>query len=246
MTSTLPPSQLTSCREFITTERSVLLKAPPQLYQERLTKNVRRHFEKPTPQIIWRELVCAILSSQQKSGKGSSIEKLRQREETTLHWAQKQGDKLEARLAKLYQKFGIHFSKNKAKFIAASWLRLDTAGGWPVLNAVIEMLATTTPNLEKERTAADVVQALFPGVGPKQARNFLQMLGITQWVVPIDSRMRAVLKDLGFPDLPVQLQQPKVYQMSEDLIQEICRELPDLNILPCEFDALAFLKRERI
>ncbi len=50
-----------------------------------------------------------------------------------------------------------------------------------------------------ERHAAHMVDALLAGFGPKQARNLLQVLGLTQHEIPLDSRVAKWLKSFGFP-----------------------------------------------
>jgi hypothetical protein len=37
------------------------------------------------------------------------------------------------------------------------------------------------------------------GIGPKQSRNLLQGVGLSQWETPIDSRITKWLNQFGFP-----------------------------------------------
>ena len=40
-----------------------------------------------------------------------------------------------------------------------------------------------------ERAVANYIEDTFKGFGPKQSRNLLQMLGLTRYEIPIDSRL---------------------------------------------------------
>lgn len=51
----------------------------------------------------------------------------------------------------------------------------------------------------KKRELADNIDQLFKCFGSKQARNFLQALGLTKYEIPIESRMMNWLEEFGFP-----------------------------------------------
>lgn len=79
----------------------------------------------------------------------------------------------------------------------------------------------------------------FHGLGPKQARNLLQALGMTIYEIPIDSRIADWLKKNEFP-LTVcssALQDQDYYHFVSDGIQKLCSSA---NVLPCVFDAAIF------
>lgn len=77
-------------------------------------------------------------------------------------------------------------------------------------------------------------------IGPKQSRNLLQVLGLTRYETPLDSRISKWLnKNL---ELPYHisgggLDSPEFYNFHMDLIQSACEEA---NEVPCVFDAAVF------
>lgn len=90
-----------------------------------------------------------------------------------------------------------------------------------------------------ERELADSIDQIFKGFGSKQARNFLQALGLTKYVIPIDSRLIKWMKDFGFPVLfsTTALQDKAFYHFVSDGIQLLCEKG---NIYPCVLDAAIF------
>ena len=81
------------------------------------------------------------------------------------------------------------------------WLR---SGGWAKIEEHFKKLVDISgqPSAEKriegERSAVNLVMGRnrgFHGVGPKQARNLWQMIGATQYEIPLDSRLCAWLKE---------------------------------------------------
>ena len=96
--------------------------------------------------------------------------------------------------------------------------------------------------LEYERRAADFFDDRFWGLGPKQARNMLQMLGLTRFVVPIDSRIVKWMKDIGFPVSGGGLGDRGYYEFLEDGLQLLCHAC---DVSPCILDAAVFASRDR-
>jgi thermostable 8-oxoguanine DNA glycosylase len=90
--------------------------------------------------------------------------------------------------------------------------------------------------IEDERELADSIDQVFKGFGSKQARNFLQSLGLTKYEIPIDSQMISWLKEFDFPILvsATALQDKAFYHFVSDGIQLLCRKA---NIYPCILDA---------
>jgi hypothetical protein len=76
-----------------------------------------------------------------------------------------------------------------------------------------------------EREAADFIDNHFAGFGPKQSRNQLQSLGLTQHEIPIDSRITKWLNQFGFPVRlsASALADPNYYCFVMDGFQALCR-----------------------
>jgi thermostable 8-oxoguanine DNA glycosylase len=96
--------------------------------------------------------------------------------------------------------------------------------------------------VEAERELADNIDQIFKGFGSKQARNFLQSLGLTKYEIPIDLPMIRWLKEFDFPILvsATALQDKAFYHFVSDGIQLLCRKA---NIYPCVLDAAISLSR---
>ena len=90
-----------------------------------------------------------------------------------------------------------------------------------------------------ERRAAHAIDDLLTGFGPKQARNLLQTLGLTQHEIPLDSRVAKWLKVFGFP-APVSaaaLGDAGFYDFALDAFQQIAAAA---DLEPCLLDAAIF------
>ncbi|MBA7549614.1 hypothetical protein ES705_42104 [subsurface metagenome] len=92
---------------------------------------------------------------------------------------------------------------------------------------------------------ADSIDQIFKGFGSKQARNFLQALGLTKYEIPIDSRIMNWMKNFGFSILfsPIALQDKAFYHFVSDGIQLLCEKA---NIYPCVLDAAIFSSNDDI
>jgi hypothetical protein len=93
--------------------------------------------------------------------------------------------------------------------------------------------------IEEERMLADKIDDVFKGFGPKQSRNFLQMIGIPKYEIPIDSRVIDWLNKFGFPITLSSnaLQDKGYYHFISDGIQQLCNKA---QIFPCILDAAIF------
>jgi hypothetical protein len=77
------------------------------------------------------------------------------------------------------------------------------------------------------------------GFGPKQSRNLLQMLGVTRYEIPLDSRSTRWLNEFGFPlQLSAQaLADRGYYHLVLDGMQALCARA---RVYPCVLDAAIF------
>jgi thermostable 8-oxoguanine DNA glycosylase len=94
-------------------------------------------------------------------------------------------------------------------------------------------------HIAEEREVANFIDDTFWGFGPKQSRNLLQMLGLTRYVIPIDSRVLKWIKDIGFP-VPSSsglLGYRDYFEFIEDALNELCHRA---GVYPCILDAAVF------
>jgi hypothetical protein len=117
------------------------------------------------------------------------------------------------------------------------------SGGWPWVRDGLRRLEKSHRQAT-ERKVADALAQDLSGIGPKQARNVLQYLGLTRYEVPLDSRVMKWLNDFGFPvHLSAQvLSDTDCYHLALDGVQALCREA---RILPCMLDAAIFSTLDR-
>ncbi len=89
---------------------------------------------------------------------------------------------------------GLRFTTKIAKQVAVNIERLRGTGWTEIENQFNELQEQKRRDPQasdylKERSAADVVDRLLKGFGPKQARNLWQWLGLSRYEIPIDSRV---------------------------------------------------------
>src|SRR5207248_11545041 len=90
---------------------------------------------------------------------------------------------------------------------------------------------------------ANYIQDKFAGFGPKQARNFLQALGLTRYEIPIDSRVTRWLNELGFPFQlsAIALADVNYYEFVSAAVQKLSAKS---DVYPCMLDAAIFASRD--
>ncbi len=112
-------------------------------------------------------------------------------------------------------------------------------GVWKELLARLSTLERNTTS-KKEREVADYLQAgIFPGLGQKQSRNFIQWLGLSRYEIPLDSRVLKRMREFGCNFVPSgsALTDETVYLFVQDCLHKVAHAL---DIYPCELDACIF------
>jgi thermostable 8-oxoguanine DNA glycosylase len=194
--------------------------------------------------VFWKGLMVGLLTSQQKSGPGSSIGRLMGEDPDPIGYeiCNQQNSAHDYIKEVLSDWGGIRFINRIPSFAheGLDWLE---GGGWAKLYQKICKLAKD-PSIDIERDTSDFLQKNIKGIGPKQARNVLQVIGITQFVVPIDSRLTRWFdnyKVFSPPLATLDLSRNKSYEYAEGEIQKLCERL---NVLPCILDAAIFASSE--
>jgi len=133
----------------------------------------------------------------------------------------------------------LRFNANIAKRQAKIFDHLENGGWKPLLDNLktIEI----APTKAKERAVVDyLTDGKFPGLGPKQARNFIQWLGLSQHVIPLDSRVFSRMREYGVSPVPKKgegMGEEPLYRFLEDGLGEIAKKI---GVLPCMLDACTF------
>jgi hypothetical protein len=188
---------------------------------------------------FWRHAVGCLLTTQARSGPDSPAARFFNTEPFpfSLEFCAAQPELEAAAVEKLRAFPGMRRYHVIARQVATNYARL-TDGLWAQTEAVLATLFEPhTANAERE--AASYIAAHFHGFGPKQSRNLLQGLGLTQSEIPIDSRILKWLNAFGFP-LALSawaLSDEGYYNLVGDGIQALCEAA---GILPCVLDAAIF------
>lgn len=230
---TLDSGDVTRLRAFVDARRD------EAFVRYRIDKNVEHPPTAVDIGTFWEVLVGALLTSQQRSGPDSYVSRFLRHRPFLLSYAfyQEQQDPESAGRRVLQDFGGLRFSTRVAKHLAYNHEALR-GGLWSKTEAILEhLIMHRTP--ESERRASEFIREHFVGVGPKQSRNLLQGLGLTQYEIPIDSRITKWLNSFDFPlHLTANgLSDPGYYNFVSDGIQAMCAQS---GVLPCVFDAAVF------
>jgi len=215
---------------------------------ERRERNVNRGGVDLAHATIWERHVGCLLTTQQKSSEDSAVQRFIRSHSPLLSLSEceKSGDIARLANSELSAFGGIRRTTVIPKHIAHNFRRLR-AGGWSELDALLSPLGNAPGSKEAERVCATGVDGLLEGFGPKQSRNLIQWLGLTQHEIPIDSRILRWLRKLGNSESlallsSAALGKSEYYCCVMDTIQELCTEA---GVLPCMFDASVFASFEK-
>ena len=208
-----------------------------------VTNRIRNNVTGPRPMFskdrVWHEMVACLLTTQQRSGPNSAISRLIGTDPFPLSYSiSSVSVDLETLVRDTVANAGGIRRKNRIADEVKENLRRFENGLWGKLEAVWSQLAASDDRA-LERTTARMIDHGLKGFGPKQSRNLLQVLGLTKYETPIDSR---IVKWLGKFDFPLRvpasaLMHAEVYELVMDGIQELCRKC---DVYPCVLDAAIF------
>jgi hypothetical protein len=218
--------------------------AASPLLADRRARNLSPRKEEVSRQRFWRALCMALLTTQQPSGPVSAVSRLLcTRPFPLAHTALSAApDPAEHATDILIAFGGIRRHGNIGSELATN-LQLLEAGEWDRLLVVLGALYSLVDR-NTERGVANYLDDTFKGLGPKQARNVLQALGLTRYEIPIDSRIARWLRDHRFP-VPVSaaaLSDREYYCFVLDGVQRLCETA---KVLPCELDGAVFASFDR-
>lgn len=189
--------------------------------------------------IFWKRMASCLLTSQQRSGPGSAVAEFVTRHPFPLAYRTCVAhDDVETFAGQVLRHFpGLRFKKRLSAEIGGNFGLLQ-GSIWPETRKTLEtLLPEHAPQAEK--AAADFIEDHFSGFGPKQSRNLLQVLGLTKYEVPLDSRITKWLRGFGFPVAlsPAALSDRNYYHFVSDGFQQLCAKG---GVYPCLLDAAIF------
>ena len=207
-------------------------------------KNLDRRRPRITKQVFWREMVHARLTSQNKVELVQEFMKIRPFPLACERLLSEHDVK--DFIAKQVRQAKLRFPNNTGRDLACNFAWLEKGDGWSqALDECkrLTRLPATTDEKERQRTEREVAHSIddmFKGFGPKQSRNLLQMLRLTRYETPIDSRVMKWLNQYLPPDAHLtsgMLSCRKRYESILDDIQELCRKAKEY---PRVFDMAVF------
>lgn len=235
------------------------LQAVIEEYQETtfVSKRISNNVEGSPPDIsegqVWDAHLTALLTSQQRSGPDSPVSQFIQNElgALSLEKCRETSDISQLVSSKLEDHGGVRFYNNIGESCEKNYQLLFDEGEWSALEAELETLQELRcqdPHPSAAEQEREVCQFLYEGIGegglhrigPKQSRNILQVLGLTRYETPLDSRISRWLNEnleLPYHISGDGLSNPEFYNFHMDLIQSACEEA---NEIPCVFDAAVF------
>ena len=209
---------------------------------ERRKWNVEGTLEAPSADHFWKWLVLSLLSSQQPYREGSPTWRLEIGTDEFPVPLSGFGSLDEAEINGKLKRFRFHQRITKQLRRNHKWLFSEQ--GWEHLLPPIERLlhqrnsAPVPEHKRYERTVANMLVNKLDGVGPKQARNLLQSLGLTRYEIPLDSRVARFLQErLGWNICIEALARGEYY---EDLLDRVQASCEIAGVLPALFDAAVF------
>ncbi|NTU52315.1 MAG: hypothetical protein HGA97_01155 [Chlorobiaceae bacterium] len=214
-----------------------------EIVVDRQHRNVDRYDLDISRGKVWKTHIGCLLTSQQKSSVGSPIQRFLDSSSQLLSigHCDSLNDLKEFAFKELKESPGIRFTDKISEHINTNHDRLSK-GRWSELLDILHPFVLTPCSKEEERAAAERIPDILKGFWPKQSRNFLQWLGLTQYEIPIDSRIIKWLKETGNSTTkallpPAAFSDKDYYCCILDAIQGLCR---DAQVLPCMFDAAVF------
>lgn len=217
---------------FIGQNKSLLL-------EDRMNRNIYRKGIVINKDEIINSLLICLLTSQQDSCQDSNIGVVVRKMPFLLNYQfLSEEDDIEGVIREILKINGLtKYFEKIPKYFASNFSYLEVTD-WRLLAELEEFLKIDSTKWE-ERELADSIDRIFKGFGSKQARDFLQSLGLIKYEIPIDFGIMNWMKDIGFPILfsTTALRDKAFYHFISDGIQQLCQKA---DIYPCLLHAAAF------
>jgi len=203
----------------------------------------KRNIDTPRPIIskknTWMALVGCLLTTQQRSGPGSAVKLILDKNPFPLNYTDcSNKTDIENFIKETLISFkGIRRAPTISQQLMLNHKRLEN-GLWKSLLDLAEQINMSNDPI-LERKAAHFLAKNLNGIGPKQSRNLLQWIGVSKYEIPFDSRITKWLNQnlLNFQLSATMLSDQTYYDIVSDGIQFLCQKA---NVLPCIFDAVIF------
>lgn len=207
--------------------------------RRRKERNLARKQSRVSRAAFWRALIAALLTSNQKSGRDSSVARfMRQRAFPLTYRVCRSQRNLAPFVRHTLKSFGgIRYYGKVGSQLEENLFILEDGMWADVLNDLNSL--GPRAGRDRERRLANLLDETFVGLGPKQSRNLLQRLGFTRYEIPIDIRLTTWLNEFGFPIHITSkgLADRDYYEFVLGGVQRLCEAV---GVTPYIFDAAVF------
>lgn len=207
--------------------------------RERQRRNVERKDIDLSKSGLWRVFVGCQVTTQQRSGPGTPVSRFIDSDSKALNYqACRRALSIKEMLEHELTSAGLRRAPTIASNLQKILAELE-GGEWKTLMQHLATLESGTTRKKERKVAAYLQSRKYPGLGPKQSRNFIQWVGLSRYEIPLDSRVLKKLKELGCSFVPraTALSDETVYKFVQSGLQQISTEL---GIYPCMLDACIF------
>ncbi len=210
-----------------------------ELVKMRQERNVEKIGIDLSRESYWKALVMCLLTTQQRSGPNSKVNTLL----NTMPFPLMlniclKSNHLATKTESVLTKFGgIRRAATIGRELEYN-LSVLSDDNWKIISTINAALKGND-DYEQERKFSLLLAENLRGIGPKQSRNYLQMLGLTKYEIPLDSRIMKWLNDFGFPVKlsATSLSDHPYYNFVLDGFRTLARKA---GIYPCLMDAAIF------
>lgn len=210
-----------------------------QVVLDRRQRNVKREGIDLSKSNLWHVFVGCQVTTQQRSGPGSPVSRFLRSGCVALNYAEcRRSAALHKLLKSEFTKAGLRRAPTMASNLSQI-LGLLENGEWKTLVQHLKTIKSNTTKGKELKVVSYLQSKKYPGLGPKQARNFIQWIGLSRYEIPLDSRVLKKLKEFGCTFVPraTALSDETVYRFVQAGVQQIAASL---EIYPCILDACIF------
>jgi hypothetical protein len=210
-----------------------------QPVKDRRKRNVARKGINLSKVNLWKSFVSCQVTTQQRSGPGTPVSRFMQSNSLALKYqACRRAKGVEGLLEREFAAAGLWRTAIMASNLASILAMLE-AGEWKGLLRQLRTLKSNTTRGKEVKVAQYLQSRKYPGLGPKQSRNFIQRVGLSRYEIPLDSRILKKLKEFGCSFVPraTALSDETVYRFVQSGLQQIAESL---EMYPCVLDACIF------
>lgn len=220
-------------REFVNSN------ADNDVVRDRKRRNVQRMGIDLSKLNLWRVFVGCQVTTQQRSGPNTAVGRFMNLDSPALDYQICcQTPSVIRMLERELTSARLRRTQTIAGNLAHILGELEN-GEWKILHEHLSTLNSNTTRRKEQKVATYLQSHKYPGLGPKQSRNFIQWSGLSRYEIPLDSRVLKRLKELGCTFVPKAnaLSDETVYRFIESGLQQVAAEL---GIYPCILDACIY------